>query len=70
MMPICDIIKRIPRLGWRDYEPAGFFFDYSVLRLPAEGNSLRPNFLFPVRLAQELQPLAWMEKARIAPEPR
>jgi hypothetical protein len=55
MMPIFDIIKRIARLGWRDYEPGGpCFFDYSMLRLPAEGSSLRPNFSFPVHLAQEL----------------
>jgi hypothetical protein len=55
MMPIFDIIKRIARLGWRHYEPGGsFLFDYSVLRLPTEGNSLRPNFSFPVHLAQEL----------------
>ena len=54
-MPIFDIIKRIARLGWRDYEPGGpCFFDYSVLYLPAEGNSLRPKFSFPVHLAQEL----------------
>lgn len=55
MMPISDILKRIARLGWRDYEPAGpCFLNYSVLHSLSVGNPLRPNFSFSVHLAQEL----------------